>query len=320
MTSLYRPVEERSPTSFLNDLNPSQVLAESSSADVVVVGAGIHSLIYAIHSRKHSNESTRVTVLERSPTPSYKIGESTLTVFGLWLKTIGIDPPILWRLFGPKDGLAFYYLERDGDPEQYTNFCANGPPGDFVATLQIERTVSELLLTLIAQRMGVDVWHGHEVAIDATTLKAGESIVRVTEKATGAPKDIHCRLVVDATGRFRRLASKEARLKRMMGWNTDAFWAYFDMPEDESQIPLKYFESCNTNHICLAEGQVVFICYFSKIAHTHVYQLGLDNSPPFMGGFLCSKSSQNDKLPPRSQRCQNSCRPNPLVVRARQNV
>ncbi|TFK35407.1 hypothetical protein BDQ12DRAFT_759546 [Crucibulum laeve] len=230
------------------------LLDTSSSADVVVVGAGIHSLIYAIHARKHSNESTRITVLERAPQPSYKIGESTLTVFGLWLKTIGIDAPILWRLFGPKDGLAFYYLERDGDPERYTNFCANGPPGDFVPTLQIERTVSELLLTLIAQRMGVDVWHGHDVAIDATALKAGESVVHVTEKATSAQKKIHSQLVVDATGRFRRFASKEARLKRIEGWNTDAFWAYFDMPGDESQIPLKYYESCNTNHICLAEG------------------------------------------------------------------
>lgn len=42
---------------------------------------------------------------------------------------------------------------------------ANGPPGDFVPTLQVERKVSELLLTVHAQRKGVRVLYGWEVRV-----------------------------------------------------------------------------------------------------------------------------------------------------------
>jgi hypothetical protein len=72
------------------------------------------------------------------------------------MKSIDIYAPLLTRIFGVKDGLAFYYLEdfKAEDPESYTDFCANGPPGDFVPTLQMERKISELLLSMIAQACG----------------------------------------------------------------------------------------------------------------------------------------------------------------------
>lgn len=199
-------------------------------------------------------DSTSITVLEKGASPCYKIGESTLTVFGVWLKTIGISSPLLWRLFGPKDGLAFYYLPQSGDPEGYTSFTANGPPGDFVPTLQIERKVSELLLTVIAQRLGVKVLHGHQVDINNTHLSDSGNVVQIQDLQTSSRAELKSQLLVDATGRFRRFASKQARVKRFEGWNTDACWAYFEEIDDESRIPLEYYESCNTNHICLPEG------------------------------------------------------------------
>jgi flavin-dependent dehydrogenase len=251
MGSYLEPTE----TDVLNAQNKDPTV---SNSDVVVVGAGIHSLIYAIHATLRAPPSKQlptITVLEKAALPSYKIGESTLTVFGLWLKTIGINSPLLWRLFGPKDGLAFYYLNAiDHNPDEYTSFCANGPPGDFVPTLQIERKISELLLTLYAQRLGVKVLHGHAVDIDATLLSSQGNTVQVKAVSTGKQSSINTELVVDATGRFRRFASKQARIKRFEGWNCDAFWAYFEETKDESEIPLEHYESCNTNHICLAEG------------------------------------------------------------------
>jgi len=61
-------------------------------------------------------------------------------------------------------------------------------------------------------------------------------------------------LVIDASGRFHRFASKESRIERFDTFNTNAFWAYFAEIGDESHVPLKHYESCNTNHICIAEG------------------------------------------------------------------
>lgn len=252
----------------LNALNDQSTLPTSS--DVVVVGAGIHSLIYAIHTRLRSQAllasagqsdgagAITITVVERAASPGYKIGESTLTTFGVWLRSIGLSTALLWRLFGPKDGLAFYYLTRDGSND-YSDFCANGPAGDFVATLQIERKISELLLTLFAQRLGVNVYHGHAVDIDSVLMPRETDPGRVKGRLhvadrQGASLQTEADLVIDATGRFRRFASKAGRSRRFPGFNTDAFWAYFEMPGDEADVPLRHYESCHTNHICLPEG------------------------------------------------------------------
>ncbi|CAJ2500360.1 Uu.00g032130.m01.CDS01 [Anthostomella pinea] len=255
--------QEPCTAQYLNSLNTDS--RTPAKSDVVVVGGGIHSLIYAIHAQKKflasavaasSATAPSITVLEKSESPSYKIGESTLTVFGLWLKTIGVGSALLWRLFGPKDGLAFYYLDHS-NPNECGTFSANGPPGDFVPTLQIERKISELLLTLYAQRLGVRVLHGHNVDVDATVLPKEHCHSQVEMKVSTGHDDattIRTNLLVDATGRFRRFASKASRKQILPGFNTDAFWAYFECPGDESEIPLPSYESCNTNHICLPEG------------------------------------------------------------------
>ncbi|KAF8850896.1 hypothetical protein BDZ45DRAFT_808786 [Acephala macrosclerotiorum] len=238
----------QSDAELLNSLNTTNGLPRST--DVLVVG----------------DTPSTITILERNSSPGYKIGESTLTVFGLWLKTIGISSPLLYHLFGPKDGLAFYYFSSpssssspgDHDPETYTNFIANGPPGDFVPTLQIERKVSELLLTLFAQRLGITVLHGHEAVIDDDVVQGrGEgTTLKVVNKGTPKEESIAVRLTIDATGRFHRFVSKtkEVRIERPEGFNTHAFWGYFESDVDEKDIPLRDYESVNTNHICLPEG------------------------------------------------------------------
>ncbi|ESZ93160.1 hypothetical protein SBOR_6439 [Sclerotinia borealis F-4128] len=250
-----------SDTAFLNSYN-SRGNKLPKSSDVVVVGGGIHALIYAIHAKSlelqgnGKGSTTSMTILEKSPSPTYKIGESTLTVFGLWLKTVGIDSPMLSRLFGPKDGLAFFYFSPEDNPENYTQFVANGPPADFVPTLQIERKISELMLTLYAQRLGINVLHGKEVIIEKNAGKdeADGVSIQVRDSETMREESVEARLVIDATGRFHRFISKEARIERVEGFNTNAYWAYFECPGDESEIPLRHYESVNTNHICLPEG------------------------------------------------------------------
>ncbi|KAH7310771.1 hypothetical protein B0I35DRAFT_453111 [Stachybotrys elegans] len=266
-TTITSPTSKTSDEAFLNSKNLHPEIP--SSSDVVVVGGGIHSLIYAIHTHLRSRSLSAadssasvpsITILERLSSPGYKIGESTLTTFGVWLKTVGISTSVLWRLFGAKDGLAFYYLPEDGSWDGVTSFCANGPRGDFVATLQIERKISELLLTLYAQRLGVKVLHGVDVDVAATETgpnngnqnSLGTAHLSVV-KLTGG-KEIETKLLVDATGRFRRFSSKASRTERFEGINTDSFWAYFEMDGDESELPFENYESCHTNHVCLAEG------------------------------------------------------------------
>ena len=123
-------------------------------------------------------------------------------------------------------------------------------------TLQIERKISELLLTIYAQRPGVTVLHGKEVDVDGTELSGDGHVVRVKDRETEERLDVKAELLIDATGRFHRFVSKttKERVERPEGLNTDAFWAYFECVGDESEIPLRHYESVNTNHICLPEG------------------------------------------------------------------
>ena len=237
-----------------NNVGGSEVPSES---DVVVAGGGIHGLIYGIHSAKSKPGKLNVSIIEKNTKPGYKIGESTLPLFSLWCKMHGLTGEYLLRLFGLKDGLCFYFLDRENQG-QYTDFCSNGTPGVFLSGFQVERPISELLFTLLAQRSGVNVYHGKSVDFRTSKVEGGlnkNKIEIAKGKTDGKPAStIDSSLFVDATGRFRQLASKNAPIKRFEGWNYDAFWGYFDCPKDESNIPLRFYEGMHTNHLCFPEG------------------------------------------------------------------
>ena len=143
----------------------------------------------------------------------------------------------------------------------------------------MERSISELLLTVLAQRKGIDVWHGHRADIENTVLSAKGDVIPIKNVATGTMKDTKSPLLVDGTGRFRQIGSKFSRVKRFDGWNTDAFWAYFECHDEAGlsnvrilirlprsytyYIPyifalqvFRYYEAPHTNHICFPEGWI----------------------------------------------------------------
>lgn len=85
--------------------------------------------------------------------------------------------------------------------------------------------MSELLLTVFAQRKGIDVWHGHGADVQNTVLSAEGDVIPLINKDTKQQVVNKASLLVDATGRFRQFASKAARVKRFDDVNQDAFWA-----------------------------------------------------------------------------------------------
>lgn len=232
--------------------------------DVSVVGGGIHGLIYAIHARcfdpkedterKKLNRKLSISLFEKSSKPSHKIGESTLPPFSLWMKMLGFKGEVLLRIFGMKDGLNFYTMDKHNQGE-YSEFASNGPPGLFLAGFQVERSISELFLTIVAQRRGINVYHSHQVDVNNTHLSAEGNTVPIQdlEADKRQTKTVNCPLLIDSTGRFRRYSSKAARVRRFEGWNTDAYWGYFKC-KDETKVPIRQFEGPNTNHLCFPEG------------------------------------------------------------------
>ncbi|KAJ3100332.1 hypothetical protein HDU96_010375 [Phlyctochytrium bullatum] len=263
------------------------------TSDIIVAGAGVQGLIYAIHTRLTELEQRRnsaapsppplstITVLDKSPKPGYKIGESTLPHYSLWLQSmLGLRGEVLLRLFGLKDGLCFYFLYAN-DADAYTDFCSSGVPGRQLAGYQVERPVNELLLTMAAQELGVNVFHGHSIDVDASDVGGSDAAgnvqntIVVTPPPTRPPNptiplnptppsegtgktSLHSRLLVDATGRFHRFASKSgtgSRIQRFPGWNADAVWGYFRLkPGAKPEAALRFYESPHTNHLCFPEG------------------------------------------------------------------
>jgi hypothetical protein len=255
----YRDIAAKNPnfteTDVLNAGNPSKT--PSIESDVTVIGAGIHGLIYSIHAGlKPTPKPLKISVFEKSPKPLHKIGESTLPLFSLWLKNLGLTGEYLLRLFGLKDGLEFYCLDRDND-KPYTDFCTNGPPGLFLPGFQVERPISELLLTLFAQRHGIDIWHGHQADVQKTVLSAEGDVIPIKNVAAGTSLETKSPLLCDGTGRFRQIGSKFSRVKRFDGWNVDAFWGYFECHNEPALADIfRFYEAPHTNHLCFPEGWV----------------------------------------------------------------
>lgn len=85
-----------------------------------------------------------------------------------------------------------------------------------------------MLLTPVAQRLGVKVFHDHAVDVEGSRVYDNSCTVKVKNNETKGEKDMATKFMIDATGRSRRFASIESRIRRFKGWNYSVFWAYFE--------------------------------------------------------------------------------------------
>ncbi|KAF8211669.1 hypothetical protein K438DRAFT_1958746 [Mycena galopus ATCC 62051] len=284
-------------------LNSGNVQSEPAvQNDVTVVGGGIHGLMYAIHARKvHPEAGLNISVFEKAPKPQWKIGESTLPYFAQWTKSAGMKAEYLLRFFALHDGLEFFFLDRE-NPDNYTVFCNNGPPPFLAPGYQLQRSMSELVFTVFAQRLGVNVWHGHAADIQNTTLsQEGDSVPIIRQSDKTEQLVAKSSLVVDGTGRFRRYASKAARVKRFENFNTDAFFAYFE-GTNENAVPeeLRGFEGGHTNHICFPEGWM----YLIRLLSWH--ESPMANLLDMINYILdhAEKGTPHDEMPSSAELCE----------------
>lgn len=156
-TELQKKHPEFSDSTVLNSNNQVQFTGE---ADVIVAGAGIIGLLYAIR-LKNISPSLKIMVFEKSSAPVQKIGESTLSPFIRLANGEIIPQEYLLRLFGLKDGLQFYCVDKD------ESAITSEDIGGLDISFQLDRRVSELLFTMWAQGMGINVYHGIDIDFEA---------------------------------------------------------------------------------------------------------------------------------------------------------
>ncbi len=254
---------ELSDSMLLNSNNRTRFTGD---ADVVVAGAGIVGLCYAIH-LKNISPHLKIEVFEKSPAPIQKIGESTLSSFTKFTNGEILPPAFLLRLFGLKDGLQFYCIDQHGLSVTSQDI------GGLDLSFQLDRRMSELFMTMWAQDMGINVYHGVDIGFEVAkedgfltsinhhaegSFKAPRVVLKDSSRSIGT--HVGARLVCDATGFSRGLTSKFGNREKYAGWNCDAYWAYFkekDTANIESR--LKHWEYPATKHICFPEGWGWFI-------------------------------------------------------------
>ncbi|KAJ7167247.1 hypothetical protein C8R43DRAFT_169369 [Mycena crocata] len=257
-------------------LNSNNQTSFTGDADVVVAGAGILGLCYAIH-LKNISPDLKIEVFEKSLAPIQKIGESTLSPFSTFTTGAVLPYDYLLRLFGLKDGLQFYSVDQEGREVVAQDI------GGLDISFQLDRRMSELFFTMWAQNLGVNVYHG--VAVDfeipvggsiTTDLSLDElsiSGIDIPVRSFTAPKvllkdstntigtSVTARLVCDASGFSRRLTGKfGGREKFESAWNTDAYWTYFrekDITNVEDRLLAWNYPA--TKHLCFPEGWGWFI-------------------------------------------------------------
>jgi flavin-dependent dehydrogenase len=275
-TELRDNCPELSDSMLLNLNNQTRF---TGNADVAVGGAGIIGLCYAIH-LKNISPHLKIEVFEKSPAPVQKIGESTLSSFSKFTNGDILPQDYLFRLFGLKDGLKFYCIDQHGLSVTSEDI------GGLDLSFQLDRRMSELFLTMWAQKMGINVYHGVDIgfeiadddAFDTSTSHREEAIagsglknrrttgsfkpprVALKDSSQSTGTSVSAKLVCDATGFSRKLTSKFGNKEKFEGWNCDAYWAYFkerDVCNVESR--LDHWDYPATKHICFPEGWGWFI-------------------------------------------------------------
>jgi flavin-dependent dehydrogenase/CRP-like cAMP-binding protein len=235
---------------------PAPSTAEVTT-DVAVIGAGPNGLAYAWFV-KEGSPSSRVTVLERRDVPGYKIGESTLGTTTRGLRRLGLDLPVMRRLFGIKSGIRFWWTAA-GSRQLLNHVDA----GDVDETFQVERRVLETALLATARRRGIDVRTATRVNMAESSV-SGESARLRCEPDRSAAYDLVANVVCDASGPAsvlpRRLGTFRKDPGRLATFNANAYYAYYRQTSD---VPLPLWDLPATRHICFPEGWCWFISVVS---------------------------------------------------------
>jgi halogenation protein CepH len=172
----------------------------TSEYDVIVVCGGPGGSTAASVT---AMDGHRVLLLERDTFPRYQVGESLLpsTIHGI-LPLLGVREEVEQAGFVYKRGGTFRW---GASPEPWTFSFAGSPRMVELGAygFQVERNKFDAILLANAERLGVEVRHGHRTV---DVLKSGESVrgVRFVDDS-GDVQEATARFVVDASGHSSRL-------------------------------------------------------------------------------------------------------------------
>ncbi len=163
----------------------------------------------------------RVLLLERSKFPRHHIGESLMPQTYWTFKRIGMLEKLKRSDFTLKESVQF--VNSSGKLSQPYYF-PDRDPNEWSTTWQVKRDRFDKLMLDNAREHGVEVREGVGVK---EVLFEGSRAVGVRAMIDGAAKDIHCKVVIDATG-VNALLSKQLGIREgEPGLKNAAIYAYW---------------------------------------------------------------------------------------------
>ena len=195
----------------------------SSSYDVIVIGGGPGGCAAATLTAK---AGWRTLLLERSPVPRFKIGESLMPATWWTFERMGAVPKLMASPFVRKYSVQFYSKTGKRSSPFYFQEV---DPRDCSVTWQVLRSEFDQLLLDNAADQGVEVRRGVNVK-EVLFEGEGEEERAVGVRAQmpgGAVEEIPCRVVVDASGQSAILGRRFGLLRTDAELKNAALFAHF---------------------------------------------------------------------------------------------
>src|SRR3954447_25814322 len=165
--------------------------------DVIVAGGGPAGSAPAIRARQLGY---RALVLEAETFPRHHVGESLIYLWSIF-EGLGVADEMDATFQHKKGSVRIWGTE---DTPRPTEFGSRTSLGRRHYSLQVERSLFDLLLSRQATSVGAEVRHGHRVT---EVLWEGERAYGVRYRGPGvAQREAHAPFVVDATGRAALIA------------------------------------------------------------------------------------------------------------------